>query len=90
MPRGRRRDRGIETSGIFGKKKPSEIYKDQQWIYTCMDCQSEVKFWASKCPKCGKEFDWTKAMVVGIEDYDVEEQRALMEAREKRSRRRRR
>ena len=89
MPRGRPRDKGVEISGIFGESKPSEIYNDQ-WTYTCMDCRSEVKFGASKCPKCGKTFNWTKPMVVGDKHYDPEVQRALWEAQKKRSRRRRR
>jgi hypothetical protein len=90
MPRGRPRDKGVETSGIFGESKPSEIYSDQEWTYTCLGCHSEVKFGASKCPKCGEKFDWSKPMVVGAKDYDPERERAFWEAQKKRSRRRRR
>jgi hypothetical protein len=89
MPRGRPRDKGVETSGIFGESKPSGIYSDQQWTYTCVDCRSEVKFGASKCPKCGKKFDWGKPIEVGAKDYDPEKERALRELQKKRSRRRR-
>lgn len=90
MPKGRRKSKGIEVSGIYGKKKPSEIYEDQDWTYYCSDCRAEVMFYQSTCPNCGKQFDWTKSMLVSSEDYDPERERAYREMLKKSSRRRRR
>lgn len=89
MPKGRRRSEEIEVSGIFGKKKPSEIYEGQDWTYYCMACYTEVKWWQATCQKCGKVFDWSKSIIVGSEDYDADVQRALREVRQKQKRRRR-
>jgi predicted ATP-dependent serine protease len=84
MPRGGSRNKGVEVSGVFGKKQPSKTYSGQEWTYTCMDCNTEVGFYASKCPNCSKTFDWTKHMLVDAKDYDPEQERALEEARKKR------
>ena len=89
MPRRSNRSKGIEISGIYGNKKPSEIYKDQQWTYSCNECRTEVKFYQSTCPNCGKQFDWTKSMLVSAEDYDPARERALREMQKKHARKRR-
>jgi len=83
MARGRPRDKGVETSGIFGEKKPSKIYSDQEWTYRCLKCNCEVRLWVSKCPECGEKFDWSKDMVVGAKDFDPEKDRALRELQKK-------
>ena len=87
MPRGGPRDKGVETSGIFGESKQSKIYSGQEWTYTCMNCWSEVRWGAPMCPKCDSKFDWSKPMVVGDKDYDREGQRLLWELQKKHRRR---
>jgi hypothetical protein len=83
MSKSRRKNEAPECSGVYGEKKPSEIYKDQQWTYKCSSCWVEIEFHSSICPNCGEQFDWTKSIIVGAKDYDADREREFQRRRKR-------